>query len=324
MSQRILLLPLFVTTNLPNNQQGQQIISNTDQSQAQANATSTSNAQSGAALSPDEIALDSLAWELLDGATGKSLCSGSRHIGNKPAELAEAISELTNKLDGRQFVPITCGPLSLRQNLHPAAFRAQLELPDCMFQYLDLLNEFWSSRQLKPTVQSSIYPSYEGSSYEIHRCYCCDTTYHEQQNPNPYGLYQSSQVYSSQISGSNSSLNGSPEGQVECRDSESSSLDNSTSPSSSSSSTSASNSRNKIEESQENNNQEEIPSGQSNFAPFLTVLGATNQAEMNLANTGGSQKNLNFSYQLQSNTEAERNEMEQLEEVLKCKLFPLI
>lgn len=192
--EELILLPIIVTSNLPNHQsldqqqqqysqfsnrpppvvqfnqaaehhQHQHNISSAQRNhhyQHQLTAPSSSQPadsspiwapQSGAALRADQVAVDWICWELVSARSGQLLASGSHHVANEPRELKLALDKLQAQLgrvhsDWRaRFLPLTCGPLSLRQHLLPAAFRSKVRLERNFYRYCDLLKEIWFVNQ---------------------------------------------------------------------------------------------------------------------------------------------------------------------------------
>lgn len=95
---------------------------------------------------------------------------------------------------------LTCGPLHLRQYLHPAAFRAKFQLAEHYNEYIDLSKEFnlcygkglnssasssvsTCSSLSSSATSSSAYASLSGNSAEANStinqqfCYCCDYSF---------------------------------------------------------------------------------------------------------------------------------------------------
>lgn len=93
---------------------------------------------------------------------------------------------------------LTCGPLDLRQHLHPAALRAEVKLAEHYNEYIDLSKEFNSRygkgqnssasssvstcSSLSSSAASSAYASLSGNSAEANAvnqqfCYCCDYSF---------------------------------------------------------------------------------------------------------------------------------------------------
>lgn len=366
-NDELVLLPIVITTNLPNNHNNR--ISSSSTTDQAANAT---NGSSGAALRPDEIAPNHIAWSLLDSKDGRLLCCGSRKIANRPGELASAIDELNTQIGARNFLPITCGPLTLRQNLHPASFRAKIELADSFYRYADLVDQFWSNREQAKEAQPACY--LDERQYELdgrhqftatsaNYCYCCDTTYYahhtatlrpdgqmsfdlyppasaqphlypppllphlsqqpprEQANPN-YGLRSALQ---SEHAGAKPDKSGHDQevkpAQEQCEGDDPNKMPT-------------------RDDSVKTGGGESHNDDQINLAPYSEMSGhnfeepsasginISDSNNIRSVSSGSSysrkNSNLNFSFHPLSNTEAERNEMQQVDEILKCKSFSLI
>lgn len=56
--------------------------------------------------------------------------------------LINAPNQLDADVSGKRCLLLTCGPMHLRQHLHPAALRAKLELADHYNEYADLSKDF--------------------------------------------------------------------------------------------------------------------------------------------------------------------------------------